>query len=135
MTAAKTKAKPDPVDEDFDESLLTTAPDDWEFETVAEESPTVVIFDNIGDAFIGQYTGIEHIDQPVDDQGNDQSFDRLRFVGRDGNPYAINTSFKLKEAFEDVDEGMWVRITYVKDIPTGRKLNPMKDFKVEVRRS
>lgn len=114
---------------------VSSVPDDWEFETIAEESATVIIFDTVGDQFVGQYKGVEHIDPgTVDNDGKSTAFDRFLFTGRDGNPYAIPQSYKLNGAMEDVDEDQWVRITYVKDIPTGRNLNPMKDFKVEVKK-
>jgi len=114
---------------------VSTTPDGWEFETVQEESPTRVIFDTIGDQFIGQYIGDEHIDLPPDAEGKDQSFDLFNFRGRDGERYAINKSYSLEQAMEKVNQGDWTRITYVKDVPTKRSLNPMKDFRVEVRKS
>ena len=113
---------------------VSTTPEGWEWETVVDESPTLVIFDTVGDVFIGQYKGEEHIDQPVNEKGEDQSFDRYIFRGTDGQPYAINKSYKLAEAMSKVDTEDWCRITYVKDIPTNRKLNPLKDFRVDVRR-
>lgn len=114
------------------EDLISTAPDEWEFETVVEESPTMVVFDTIGDVFIGQYVGTEHIDP---NNGKDEPFDRYNFRGRDGELYAVNKSYKLAQAMEDKDiqPETWVRITYIKDIPTDRKLNPMKDFRIDVR--
>jgi len=120
-----------PVEPDI--SDVSTAPDEWEFETVAEEAPTRVVFDEFGDVFVGQYVGTEHIEQPIDEKGIDQSFDLLNFRARDGQLYAINSSYKLVEAMGKVDEGDWVRITYVKDLPTKRGLNPMKDFVVDRR--
>lgn len=116
------------------EGDLTTGTENWAWETVVEEAPSRVIFDAIGDTFIGQYVGMEHIDQPPNDKGEDQSFDLFNFRGKDGGLYAVNTSYKLNEAMGDkVNPGDWVRITYVKDLPTNRKQNPMKDFRVDVR--
>lgn len=117
-----------------DMDLLTTAPDDWQFETVVEESPTGVILE-VDDVFIGMYRGTEHIDMPEDPRqpGVDQSFDRFLFTGRDGQPYSINESYKLKEAFDAIPTGKWVRIKCTKEIPTKRGQNPMKDFQVDVR--
>jgi hypothetical protein len=115
---------------------VSTVPDDWEFETVADASPTVVIFDTVGDQFVGQYKGKELIDPGTVDPetGKSSAFERFVFKGRDGELYAIPMSYKLNDAMEDIDNDKWVRITYVKDIPTGRKLNPMKDFVVEVKK-
>jgi len=119
---------------DVDETLLTTAPEDWEWETIAEQSATRVLFDTIGDTFIGQYEGMDHIEQEPDANGQDQSFDLYVFRGRDGNRYSVNTSYRLNEAMAKVSPSDWVRIVYVADIPTSRKLQPMKDFRVDVRR-
>lgn len=112
------------------------APTDWDFETVADESPTTVIFDKVGDVFLGLYKGTEHIvTGKIDEQtGKPEEFDRFVFRGRNGELYAINQSYKLDATFEDIKPETWVRITYVKDIPTNRKLNPLKDFKVDVRK-
>ena len=112
-------------------NLVSEAPDEWEFETLVEESPTMVIFDTIGDVFVGQYVGIEHIDP---DNGKDEPFDRFNFRARDGELYALNSSYQLVDALKKVDPGTWVRVTYIKDIPTKRGLNPMKDFRIDVRK-
>lgn len=132
MTSAKAaSAKKAAIPATVNAGDVSTAPDDWEFETLVEESPTMVIFDTIGDVFIGQYIGIEHIDPA---NGKDEPFDRFTFRGRDGELYAVNQSYKLQTALEDVDKGTWIRITYTKDIPTSRNLQPMKDFRIDVRK-
>jgi hypothetical protein len=117
------------------EDLVSTAPADWEWNIVAEESPTRVIFDKIDDVFIGQYKGMTHVDQPVNAKGEDQSFDLWTFRGRDGVLYAINDSYKMREAMDNgaVVIGDWCRITFVKEIPT-TKGNPVKDLRIEVRK-
>lgn len=142
MPKAKTDdVKPDFVDDDavesaeIDHSVTSVTPDGWEFEIVAEETPTKVVFETIGDVFIGQYVGPEHVDQEPDPKtGEDKSFDLYIFRGRNGGLYAINKGFKLAEAMETVGVDEWVRFTYVKDVPTGRKQNPMKDLRVERRK-
>lgn len=110
--------------------LITEAPEDWEFETVAEESPTHVFFENIGDKFIGQFKGIETI---TPGNGKDEPFDLLIFRGRDGNRYSVTPGYKLERAFKEIDVDAWCRITYVANIPTGRA-EPMKDYRVDVRK-
>lgn len=118
--------------EEIDESLLTETPDGWEFETVAEESAITVIMEHEGDRFIGQFIGEEHI-APEENGKQFDAFDRYTFRGQDGRVYAMNQSYKLKQAFESVAEGDWVRITLVKFIPSS-KGNDIKDYRVEVRR-
>jgi hypothetical protein len=130
---AKSAAKPvQEVDtEEIDTSLVTTAPDEWEWDTVAEESPTGIVFEKPGEVFIGQYLGTMDIDP---DNGKDEPFTVFLFLGRDGNRYSLNQSYKLAQAMNAVDKGQWCRVTYTKDIPTGRGLNPLKDFRVDVKR-
>lgn len=128
--------KPDFLDEsvdtgeDVDTSLLTTAPDDWEFETVQEESAITVILEEAGEQFIGQYIGTDHI---APENGGEE-FDRFVFRGRDNRLYAMNKGYKLETGMAKVEVNQWVRITLVKEIETKRALQPMKDFRVEVKR-
>lgn len=132
MTAAKSAKSETPEFENGAD--VTTAPTDWEWETVAEGSATVVIFEKVGDEFIGQYTAEEHIEREPNAKGEDQSFDRFILIGRDGERYALNKSYALEEAMRKVQIGQWCRILYFKEIPTARGQNPMKDFKVSVRK-
>lgn len=132
MTAAKPKTAE--YTPDFDENAdPTKVPADWSWDTVSEEAPTRVIMDTIGDTFVGMYQGMEHIEREPSADGTDQSFDQFLFKGRDGEKYSIYESFDLKEAMEKVEVGQWCRIQYLKDVKTGRNLNPMKSFRVDVR--
>jgi len=125
MTSAKQKAD-------------DVTPENWNWETVQEESATRIIFDTIGDEFIGQYKGSEHI---APEKEGSEEFDLFRFIGFDGNPYAVNHSYSLVTAMKKVEIDEWVRITYTKDLATKRSrddesgdVSPMKDFRVDVRR-
>jgi len=111
-----------------DVDLISAAPDDWEFETIIEESPTGVVFDTVGDVFIGRYVDRVTI---TPDSGKDP-FDLFRFRGRDGELYAVNPSGKLDTGMAAVKTDQWVRITLIKLIPSN-KGNDFKDFRVEVR--
>jgi len=126
------KAKTDFVDG----ADVTQSPDGWDWETVSEGAPTKVVFETPGEAFIGQFQGARHIDREPNAKGEDQSFDMYVFRGRDGEMYSLPQSYSLAEAIEDMDEpfGTWMRITYLKDVPTARGQNPMKDFRVDVRK-
>lgn len=98
---------------------------------VEEESPAQVVFDTFGDCFTAKYVGMEVLPVDQDDPAGD-TFTQLRFRAEDGY-FAINAGYKLLKAFAKVPEGSLTRITYVKDVDTsGGKLNPMKDFRVEV---
>lgn len=106
-------------------------PDDWDFETVRDSTPTRVIFEEIGETFIGQYVGKELITPD-----NIDPFSMHVFKARDGERYAMSDSFALNDYFEDnADDaiGKWFRLTYVQDIPS-KKGNPMKDIRIDVRK-
>lgn len=123
------------VDEFTPEADVTESPIGWEWETVAEAAATRVVFDTIGDTFVGQFIGIDHIDREPSANGEDQSFDLYNFRGRDGDLYAVNNSYSLQEPLSKPDViGKWVRLTYIKDVKTGRKLNDMKSFQVDIRK-
>lgn len=125
-------AAPEEVD-GVDLEMVTTAPDDWEFETHTDQSPTHVEFTDPGDSFVGQFQEVRHI---VPDKGGDE-FDLLIFKGRDGNPYSIAPGYKLEKAFikgdpKPIEPGTWCRVTLVQLVNTSAK-EPMKDYKVETR--
>lgn len=117
-------------DEEEVSAAAIESPDDWDWTNVAEESAIRVVFDTIGDVFVGQYVGVDHVKAEKD--GKDASFDLYVFRGQDGKLYALNQSFKLVQAMDQVSEGTWVRVTYVADVPT-KQPQPMKDFRVDVR--
>lgn len=133
---ASEMVQPDPETPDIDEAMVTTAPDDWEWETVSEESPIGVVFENVGDVFIGKYLGPETIttDKPYNSDG-DTSFDVFLFRGRDEKRYSMPQSYNLMKAMEKVQEGQWCRIEFCAEVETKRGQNPMKDFRVDVRKS
>jgi hypothetical protein len=127
MAARKT------ADEFIETADVTESPEGWEWETVAEAAATKVVFDTIGDSFVGQFQNAEYIEREPAADGSDQSFTVYLFKGRDGDLYSIQQSFSLEEAMKKVSTGDWTRITYVKDVPTARKLNDMKSFQVDIR--
>lgn len=130
--ARKTSNVPDAAEtENTDMALLTQAPDDWEFETVVTETPTQVILEEKGETFIGRYEGRQTI---TPDSKPDKAFDVLVFRGRDDNLYSMSPGYKLEKAFDDIEKESWVRITLMALIDTGYPGNPMKDYKVEVKR-
>lgn len=125
------------ADVEVDEVLLTTAPEDWEFETHTDQSPIQAILEDIGDTFVGQYEETRHI-VPDKSGGPEDEFDLLIFRGRDGNPYSVAPGYKLERAFspdnpKPIKPGTWCMLTLVQLIDTGRKDNPMKDIMVKTR--
>lgn len=124
-TAAKKAAAPD-VD--------PNAPENWEWDIVKEAAAIKVIFDEIGDVFIGKYAGKEFVENEPSADGKDRSFWNFNFTGTDGELYAVPESYDLIEKMEDIEPGVWVRLEYVRDVKTARNLNPLKSFRVSVRK-
>jgi hypothetical protein len=121
--------QPDPM------AAMQEASESWEWDTVREQSAALVLFDTIGDQFVGQYLGEEHITPENAAEDGSDSFDRFVFKGPNGVRYAVNKSYTLVQAMKEVAPHAWVRITYAQEIPTKRNLQPMKDFVVDVRRT
>lgn len=115
------------------EKVVTDSPENWEWDVVQETPAIKVVFDTIGDVFIGELIGMEHIDNEPAADGSDRSFDQWLFL-LEGERYAIADSYSLGEALRKIDPGKWCRIEYVRDVPTARKLNDMKAFRVSVRK-
>lgn len=120
------------LDRLIDQEMAAFNPAEVQWETAVPETGDQIVFDTIGDVFIGLYLGSRVV--PVTEKdGRETSFKVLLFTGIDGKPYQINSGWKLDSAFESaaVPERSIVRITYVKDVDTGRN-DPMKDYRVEV---
>jgi hypothetical protein len=104
---------------------------DWDsvqWQTVVEEAGLQIVFNAIGDEFVGQFNGARHA------MNGDDEFTILTFRGTDGEAYQTNAGWKLREGFSDIPAGSIVRIKYVKDVETGGP-SPMKDFRIDVARS
>jgi hypothetical protein len=124
-TAAKKTAAP---------AIDNTVPENWEWDVVKEAAAIKVIFDTIGDNFIGQYKGREFIENEPAADGSDRSFWTFNFLGTDGELYTVPESYDLKEKMEDIEINTWTRLEYVRDVKTARNLNPLKSFRVSVRK-
>lgn len=102
-------------------------PDEWE--EVSGESPDRIIFDTVGDQFIGTFVGFDIIN------AGDEPFEVILLESReDGKLYQTSASYKLAQGIRKATPGQVVRITYVKDVPMGPGRNDMKDFTVDVKR-
>jgi|SRR5450755_1287490 hypothetical protein len=104
------------------------SPLDWnavKWQTVVQESGTQIVFDTLGDVFVGQFTGARVV------LADGEPFTILSFMGTDGQAYQTNAGWKLKAGFEDIEPGTIVRVMYVKDVDTGSP-TPMKDFRIDV---
>lgn len=112
-------------------NLLSEVPDEFELETVVNESPSKVLLEEVGDRFFGQFVEIQHIDNPKKATDPDEEdFDLFVFRGRDNELYALNNSTQLAQSAAVFDAGEWYLITLVSLIP-GRKGNPLKNIRVQ----
>jgi hypothetical protein len=103
-------------------------PDAAQWTTVSEdtEEEIKIIFDTIGDEFIGTYLGTRTL------TNNDEQYVQFRFRGSDnGETYFTNGSHSLRQGMSTVRPGQLCKITYAKDIDTGQE-SPMRSFRVEV---
>jgi len=96
-----------------------------EWHTAVQETGDQIVFDTIGDEFVGMFNG----PQTAEKEG--EEFTILTFEGTDGKPYQTNAGWKLERAFVDIPTGTVVRITYVKDIDVNQP-SPLKDFRVDI---
>lgn len=100
--------------------------DGWEVRQ--DESPDRLIFDKIGDEYVGLFLGIVTI-QPEDE--DEESFQQV-LLRDDESPKAINAGYKLLQAFQKVQIGEEVKVKYVKDVDVNQA-SAMKDYKVWAR--
>ena len=103
--------------------------DELTFETVVEESGAPILFENIGDVFVGMYLGAVEI-RPT--ENDEDSFLQHKFRDSAGAVRVINGGYKLNVGLETVESDTVVRITRAADVPMsdpGR--NPMKDYRIE----
>lgn len=120
------------TDDSPDELNPNAGTEEWQWETKVDEEPTIVIMEQPGDVFIGQYDGRHTIIPPTGD-----TFEYLAFWANDGRRYGLSPSYKLDEQFApkgEIREGQWIRITLVKNIDMGAGRNPLKDYRIDVRK-
>lgn len=104
-------------------------PADFDFETSHREAADQIVFDTIGDEFVGEYLGPEEITF-TDKDGEEQTFTQLRFQVGD-NLYGINAGYELREAYKNIPAGSITRTVYVKDVKITGQQSPMKSFRVD----
>ena len=107
---------------------------DIQWSTISEgaqesQEETKIVFDTIGDAFVGTYLGMREID------GENGKYKQARFEDETGNIYFCNANYDLRNGLKTVRAGSLVRVEYVADVSTGHPDNPMRAFRVQVGRS
>jgi hypothetical protein len=96
------------------------------FEVVDRGAAEGFKFDHVGTSFVGRF----EYTADVTEEKTGELFLQAIFTGADGKPYSIFPGGSLARAVHRMKEGEWYRITYDRDIDTG-KPSPMKSYVVE----
>lgn len=98
--------------------------DEWTTVSEDETDEIKIVFDTIGDEFVGTYIGPRVIET------EDGKFTQYRFKVGD-EVYFTNAGYSLMRGMQKVQPGSRVRITYKADRDTGRE-TPMRIMQVDV---
>ena len=114
-----------------------------EWETVHTEAPDQLVFDEVGDSYIGKYEGHEVI-HPDLEKEPDKTFIQLQFSDPDGMK-VVNSGYELQTTFvrQDEDSLQWSDIVapgtmcriILKKFVDVKQASPMKSYQVDVARS
>lgn len=107
---------------------------DWE--TVHTEAPDQIVFEHVGDTFIGEYLGQEEIrwtPTTGKDAGVEQSFIQLKFRVHDRH-YVVNAGYDLLKAYEGIPSKTITR-TELKTLVDVGQQSPMKSYRVDQARA
>jgi hypothetical protein len=116
--------------------------DDYEWDNVHEEAPDQLVFDTIGDKYIGKYEGHTLIFPEADN--TEKWFIQLKFRDNEGLK-VTNAGYELREAYVNVETdddgklatsdkippGSVTRNELVKLVPVDQA-SPMKSYRVDV---
>lgn len=97
---------------------------DGEWEDVETEAQ--IIFDTIGDEFIGTFDGWSETE-------GERRIPQAHFINAEGK-FFVNATWSLKEQLRKVKKGTLTRIRYVADQPIDGRDVPMKIFKVATKK-
>jgi hypothetical protein len=111
-------------------------PDDFTFETVHDEAGSQLIFEEIGDEYIGEYLGTDTITFMRPDENGElqeESFLQLRFKDPEG-PKALNAGYELAKYFTETppQRGVIVRLILANKVDMGKSKNPMLSFRIDI---
>lgn len=98
-----------------------------QWKTVSEEGSeeeTKIVFDSMGDSFVGKFLGTRQIDNA------DGNYTQARFEAN-GEVYFTNLGYSLRRGLSNVRVGSLVRVTWTDEQDTGQA-SPMRIFRVEV---
>jgi hypothetical protein len=104
-----------------------TTDDGWKTVSEDEVDETKIVFEVIGDVYVGRYLGSRVLSNA------DGNYTQLRFESVDGGYYFTNANYSLHKSFTDMRPGTTVRITFVDEKDVGQR-SPMRVFRVDTRR-
>jgi hypothetical protein len=103
---------------------IAEAAEEWQTVSEDEVDETKIVFDTIGDEFIGIYAGPRVI------ENEDGKFTQYRFTVGDEH-YFTNAGYSLMRGMSNVPKGSRVRIVFSSERDTQQD-SPMKVFTVQV---
>lgn len=106
--------------------------ENFEWTTVSDAEAaeeTKIVFEDIGDEFIGEFLGFRELQ----DQASGQHYVQARFRVEE-DIYFTRANHSMKNGLNSVRVGQTVRIVYASDIDTGQA-SPMRGFTVQVGRA
>jgi hypothetical protein len=86
---------------------------------------TKIVFDTIGDEFVGTYLGMREVDG-----GENGRYKQARFAVGD-DLYFTNANYSLRNGLKDVRPGTLTRVEFTSEQDTGQA-SPMRVFTVQV---
>ena len=109
-------------------------PTAYEWDIVHEESPDQIVFDTIGDEYVGLYLGAEVIEFESKKNKNEvETFTQHRF--RDpGGITVINGGYELNAELAKIAPDTMLRIRLMKLVDVGQN-DPMKSYRIWTARS
>jgi hypothetical protein len=112
---------------------MSKAPANDGWVTLTEGAATSVVLDTPGDVFIGTMVGPRHITPDAGDEFDVWEFHAAEQDGlADGELVNIPQSYGLRD-LQLVSAGTLVRLELLKEVPTGKKLNPMKSYLIQTK--
>jgi hypothetical protein len=104
-----------------------TTDDGWTQVSEDEVDETKIVFDTIGDVFVGRYLGSRNLSNA------DGAYMQLRFQGEDGTHYFTNANYSLQKAFANIRVGTTCRVTFTDEKDVGQR-SMLKVYRVDTRR-
>jgi hypothetical protein len=101
----------------------------FDFETVHEEAGDQIVFEKIGDTYIGEFLGIRTITF-TDMDGEEKSFKQLQFRDPSG-PKVINAGYELSQIYETIPAHTITRTMLANQVDVGKGKNAMNSFRVD----